>query len=714
MKEYAFTYFSNNIEEHASPNNTCYCHNEETFNHNLHPSLKAIPKFAILPEDENIIKDLIYMGYLQENENTYTAIYNAGFPRLLINIKDKELKELMNKKHPELDEYKSTLPRSIRRYMDTLNDIKVADIQPETDEGKTAFQRILGDDYELEPQLMMYGKSKQTLFAAAKRQIKTAPTPDPQIQKQFIQYATQKIDEEIGEYLNDFNYDAAQWYNHLSLAKQKAIDPIMMYYTDPTQFYLTYTPLEIENILSWHYEAIVKAEIQRLDGKPRMVCSIPQRIKYIMGPVTWQLEEICCKHLKGYCGNKNLTQMEDEINELIDQGFTKVVEGDGSAFDNSQDVTLKALDRYIYNRIVKNIYHCNQDDFRMTANLHYKTMDVKYRRKYGPPVTYLTYKVLGTVFSGDCDTTLANTIRMAMYNRFANEASGLKYGEDFVVFSKGDDFSVLYREHVSDEFIRSIYSKYFLPKPTDEYKILDDRQGGLGQICKFLDIGGPDSFKFCSLRAWYKSFDHITLTRDPAKLPLEGTHAIKTKGKSVVELIQYHIDLAESYIANYPGIHVFDIMARAHINQAIILHNKHKNDYNYKKRTQKKINYKLSKAEELIKKIDSKQHIECIDLGYTMKINLRLYQYMNTSGREEYINMIHQSYWENVQRIERARVQTNTKEELAWINSQIDAEFDIEELKSIVGLNKCKLNQLRTTLENLNDLKELLKEYARH
>jgi hypothetical protein len=87
---------------------------------------------------------------------------------------------------------------------------------------------------------------------------------------------------------------------------------------------------------------------------------------------------------------------------------------------------------------------------------------------------------------------------------------------------------------------------------------------------------------------------------------------------------------------------------------------------------------------------------------------------MNTTGREEYINMIHQSYWENVQRIERARTAMNTKEELKWINSQINAEIDIEELKSIVGLNKCKLNQLKPTLENLNDLKELLKEYARH
>jgi len=612
----------------------------------------------------------------EDNDNYYKKL---GFPRLMIHIKDKELKQLSEKTHPEHYSYlnDSHLPSILVNNMDTINDIKVCEIRDKQPE-KVGFMKILGTNINFhEKEVMMYGKNKQTLFAAAKRQMKTAPTPDGYIARDFVKYATQRIENEIGSELDNFSYDVTQWYNHLSAAKQQAIKPIKMYYERPDLYRLLYSDKERERQQTLHYEAIVKAELQAADGKPRMVCSIPQRIKYTMGPVCWQLEELMAHKLNGYCGGMNLTEMAEKINNYAAQGFTKVVEGDGSAFDNSQDITLKALDRYIYNRIKNKIYHVPKEEFELLSNLHYKTMDVKYHVN-GKPKTYMTYKVLGTVFSGDSDTTLANTIRMAMYNIYANEKSGLKYGEDFIVFSKGDDFSVLYKQRIGDEFIRKIYDKYFLGKPVKQYKLLDNRTGGLGQICKFLDIGDLSSFKFCSLRSWYTddTYEKITLTRDPKKLYNLALYSIKAKNKNWSELIQYHIDLATSYEKSYSGIEIFDIMAQAHRTAARRIYEKYKNKPEFKK--------KISSVIERAGK--KKERLEMYDFGYGDVYNAILKKLFEIKGRQDAEDLILPNYWDNMQMRYNVRTENNTINELKYINDQINAEFDTEELKSLVGL----------------------------
>lgn len=624
------------------------------------------------------MQELEKSGFVIDTGTEYKA--KIGFPKLLLHINDKKLRKISEETNPQHYEFinnNSKITHKLKQYMDTINNIKVHDIEDEQPD-KVGFIKTLGSKIIDESKtVMMYGKNKQTLFAAAKRQMKTAPNPKAKIAKSFVNYAISRIEAEIGSYLDNFSYDITQWYNHLSAAKQKQMDPIMMYYSNPDLFYLTYSEEERDRILTTHYEAIVKAELQPEDGKPRMVCSIPQRIKYAMGPVCWQLEEICAKHLNGYCGGMNLTEMADKINSYAAQGFTKVVEGDGSAFDNSQDISLKAVDRYIYNRILSKIYHIPEDEFETIANLHYKTMDVKYHIS-GKPHTYMTYKVLGTVFSGDSDTTLANTIRMAMYNIYVNEMEGLKYGEDFIVFSKGDDFSVLYKQRISDELIRAIYAKYFLEKPEGDLKIYDNRQYGIGQICKFLEIGDLSSFKFCSLRSWYinDTYEQITLTRDPKKLFGISQYSIKPKQYSKYKLMQYHIQQAIAYQASYKNIEVFDIMARAHIEEAQHIYNLFHDDKDFRikcdKTFQKLIKAKRRKTE--------------IDFGFGEYYNMRLKELMEIKGREEMEDLIYTQYWDNMQSKYNVRTEINTKQEYEFINQQINAEFDTEELKSLVGV----------------------------
>ena len=257
------------------------------------------------------------MGYLTKTDKGFIKTHRnkGGFPKLLINIKDHELKELAEKTHPEVYDFKKTsfIPKKLRQWQDTINDIKVSQIKDDAPK-KIGFEKVLGEKI-IDPSkdVMMYGKNKQTLFAAAKRQVKTAPIPDKKIALDFQQWCHKTIEQDIGEDLNNFHYNVNQWYNHLSRGKQLSIDPIRLYFDDPVAFDEIYTIKDKEKFLSTDYEAIVKAELQPADGKPRMVCSIPQRIKYVMGPVAWQLEEICANKLNGYCGGQNLTEMSEKI-----------------------------------------------------------------------------------------------------------------------------------------------------------------------------------------------------------------------------------------------------------------------------------------------------------------------------------------------------------------------------------------------------------------
>lgn len=571
----------------------------------------------------------------------------SKFKRLSIDTRDPELQGLLSK------------PAG-------LNGILVADLTCPCNH-KPLYEQILGS-FNDDDDVMAYKTCKHTIFAAAKRQMKAAPSPSLDVLKDFLNYSFQKIEEDIGPQLTNFGYSYNQWFNHLTLQKQKPMSVIQTLITDNPnpEILASISPSNLHKLLADDYEGICKVELQHKDGKPRMVCSIPQIVKYTMGPITWALEEICAHSFKGYCGGKNLTQMADMINQYIDQGFTKVVEGDGSAFDNTQDVCLKAIDRYIYDRIQDKVYHVDKQRFHKYSHQLQKTMKLKYLD--GKKIKELCrYTITGTVFSGDCDTTLMNTIRMALYNRYVNDKAGWVYGEDYICFSKGDDFTVMYKPYITDEQIENAYYSYFC-RSANPGELHNRTQFGLGQVLKFLEFGPPSIIKFCSLRAWYVDAEHIMLTRQPDKFYNIGKYSIKAKNMSNLQLYTYLNQLAIALEASYGGMHFFDAVAQSYRQKAMTL-NLNKTD--------------ICKAEARINAFKNgliKEKIR-VTLDLEQGIDLII---KDIKFRQQDIKM-HGTYWETMQSIERVVTNKFTPLQLKLINQQIDAEFDVEELKSILG-----------------------------
>lgn len=562
-----------------------------------------------------------------------------------------------------------------------LDYVKVKDLKCKCP-NKTLYEKITDLQTPTSKQVMAYNSCKHTIFAAAKRQMKAAPTPDPQVADDFIEYSKKIIDKEIGEDLTHFTYSFWEWYAHLNAPKQKKIDQYLQYINGDRN---SLTKMQIKECENEIYEGICKIELQATNGKPRMVCSIPLKFKYITGPITWKLEEICAKKFKGYCGGKNLTEMALMCTDYINQGFTKIVEGDGSAFDNTQDVTLKEIDRYIYECVEPSVYHVDQIEFhRITHNI-YKTMDVNYidyetRKKK----TLMQYRILGSVFSGDCDTTLCNTLRMALYNRYVNDRAGLVYGKDYIAYSKGDDFTIQYKPYVSDEFIRAAYYAYFLPA-SDSPDIADSRVKGLGQVLKMLDFGGPTSIKFCSLRAWYrdKTETEIILTRDPKKLFDLSCYSRKIKTMNTRDRIAYYLQQAEAYRSSYKGIHIFELAAETLEYHAKVLLEQWKPPKavikKFKGDKQKYIRHVLAR-----KALKADQDCKMSREAALLKEKLTSNIYDNIGYRQTFIK-IQEDYWTTMQKLERVRTDILTQEEAQYVNQQINAEFDIEEMKSMLG-----------------------------
>lgn len=584
-----------------------------------------------------------------------------NLPRIKITTFDEQLTRLFQEKQANRTTRRKLTPSEI------IDQISPADISCNCPH-KHKFTKILETDVGAEPDAMVWTACRHTTFAAAKRQMKAAPTPDPAVADDFFQHSKQIIDKELGDSLTHFGYSVTDWYNHLNTTKQKALQPAIDYFNGNI---LNIKHRDLQNIRNRHYTGILKEEIQPLDGKPRMVCSIPQSTKYIMGPVTWQMEEIFQNHLQGYCGGKNLDGMADDINVYLKQGFTKIVEGDGSAFDNTQDVSLKAVDRYIYQKVRHAIYHVPLEEYDEATQALYKTMDIDYiegkKKKH-----LMSYTILGTVFSGDCDTTLMNTTRMALYNRYVNDKAGWIFGKDYVCFAKGDDFTVMYKPYITNRQITQAYYNYFLPANPDPSKP-DTRIYGLGQVLKMLDFGDASILKFCSLRAWFTdaSETQIYLTRDPAKFFNLSKYSRKAKQKSAAYVHDYLLSQAQAIKATYPNITFFETMAAVYDRQAQLIR------YQYPKA---KYN-KLTKQMTLIiqhnirtPQSDSyEQAFDAMEEKFFAEVLHRNTQYK-----------IQGSYWETMQAIEKSHIKTLTQQQADYISLQIQSEFMTEYLKSMI------------------------------
>lgn len=569
-----------------------------------------------------------------------------------------------------------------------LDFIKVADLEGECPR-RDAFEQILGkNNPAVKTEAMMYNHCIHSIFAAAKRQMKAAPKPDPKIADDFVEFSKSILNgtcpphlasPQLYEELKHFKYSFNQWYQHNNLTKQKDIDKYLDYLHNGSS---NLTKRQIEEMESTIYTGICKQEIQPIDGKSRMVCSIPIKTKVTMGPITWKLEEIMAKHFPGYCGNKNLQEMSESVNKILEQGFTKIVEGDGSAFDNTQDITLKEVDRYLYSLVEDKVYHVPRSQFREISQQYYKTMDVQYIQNKKKKRLF-RYRILGSVFSGDCDTTLCNTMRMALYNLYINERSGLQYGKDYVLFSKGDDFSIFYKPYITDDFIKTIYYTYFINPDVQKDPHI---QFGLGQVLKFIEIGDASTLSFCSLRAFYTSprEDKIILVRDFRKFLNISKYARKIKTLVGKHRAAYLLQQAVALRATYKGIKIFENMADA-FEQEARQYTYYINRFN-KTKAEAMMNaaYTLTQAivqqsrKAMAKYIDENPILYDVAVKQTENIKIR--------------NKM--SYWETVKYYQQKCSYNLTKQELLYINQQIENEIETEEFKATMGL-KNRLYELK-------------------
>lgn len=676
------TLYSANLEKHARPD----------IMSGYHAGLHQ----AHLDNVSNVahkLQPFVEMGQLKYNPSTQT--YTGNFPKLMLTITDPQILQksiLVNPEHytPEL------MKSKVFNYSHTLSGMEMKDLDDicwckgGKNYNKVAFEQILGED-DNTIDAMVWGNCIHTIVAAAKRQMRAAPEPDPKVSDDFFNFAKDIIEKELGPYLDNFGYSYDQWFSHLPYKKQQlmtkildAIDADKPLELDP-QEYKQLIHLSRLGYLDPHYEGICKIEVQATDGKPRMVCSIPQLIKLVMGPITWMLEDIAADHLQGYCGGKNLQQMSDMVNHYASQGFTAVVEGDGSAFDNTQDVTLKRIDRYIYQRVADSLHHLPEHTvfgysaqklFKVISQSLYKTMDVivldprtKRRRKI------MEYSILGTVFSGDCDTTLCNTIRMALYNRYVMERAGFHFGQDYICYSKGDDFTVQYNPAlITADSIEAAYYKYFLRPPDDSTKNFDCRVYGIGQICKFLDFGQLNSIKFCSLRAWYTDRSHtrIFLTRDPAKFYTLSKYSRKTKCMTQIKLAEYLIAQAVALEQYYTRLDLFEAMAGI---------------YRWKAR-QLTSNYTMLAIATTAALRLGDQRVTLDPNKEAATKNVWFGDYIQFKDPTK-VHKIVDNYWDSIKMFEN---QTSTvglsQEAIEYINQQIADEFSIDELELLLAPNK--------------------------
>lgn len=567
---------------------------------------------------------------------------------------------------PELKQYEQLLAKNDPEWFNLITPDSITCDCPKNPKFEQLFDKESTSD-----EAMCWTACKHTTLAAAKRQMKAAPTPTEEVAEDFFQHSKRIIDKEMGEQLKNFGYSVTDWYNHLTQKKQKALEHVLNYYKGD----ITKIPRkELSNIHKTHYTGILKEEVQGPDGKPRMVCSIPQKVKYIMGPVTWHLEEIAQDHLQGYCGGKNLDQMAAYINQHLSQGFTKIVEGDGSAFDNTQDVSLKEVDRYIYRLVADKIYHVPKKDFLEHSQAIYKTMDIEYidkNTKKKKPL--LRYTILGTVFSGDCDTTLMNTIRMALYNRYVNDKAGLVYGKDYVVFSKGDDFTLMYKPYVTNQFINDAYYHYFLDKNPDP-STPNASIYGLGQVLKFLEFGDASIIKFCSLNAWFTDPTEqlIYLTRDVHKFLTLGKYSKKAKTYTVLQKIAYLNDQAVSLILNYPNIQLFQHIAQHYMDLA----NRIMQDEGLT--PQIIINY-IRRQEQLQNRYKYKPTSDLFIQYFAELENL----YIECVQHRRVQFKIQGEYWETMKYHETKHEETLPLEQAIYISKLIENEVSIEVIKSM-------------------------------
>lgn len=347
------------------------------------------------------------------------------------------------------------------------------------------------------PDVVYYHACKGNIYNALKRQSLEVTDPDPVMISDFLTWYDNIFETEIKPLLVDFQYSYEDWFNHLTASQQKEI--IDMPSKDESQLKKKF------------YTMFCKCEKQIVDGvapKNRCICAPNAEYKYVLGPIVYRLEQIF-KDFKGYGVGKNWTEKEELFNQWDRQGFTKIVQGDGSAFDRSQKLIHKTIEKKIYEFIAPFVTHVPQHVFEFQAFTYrckiFATHVIRDNGSYR--VEDLGYiEMADAVQSGNMDTTFANTLRMSLYNRYTIEVILRVPRDAYDLTCAGDDFAVALQQLYTEQDISAAYYKTFATQKTGTH--------GLGQILKYLKFGGIDTIDFCSTETfWSKAQNSWKIVR---------------------------------------------------------------------------------------------------------------------------------------------------------------------------------------------------------
>lgn len=348
-------------------------------------------------------------------------------------------------------------------------------------------------------------------MSAMLRMLVQCPKPEEKITTLFAAWFERIFDVEIKPLLKNFTYCQLAWFNHLPKKKQQEVYP---YFKELIPH--DYVPITMEEIREYNtYTNFVKSEKQfGATAKTRCICSPCAAYKFIMGPVTYALEQIFKNNFVGYKVPKTWSGMEEKLDEFEAEGLTATVQLDGKSFDMTQNIYLKEIvDHKIYDYISEYVHHVPIDVFRAVSTV--RTRKVIPTCVTGDTVTQFGYvKLEGQVFSGSMDTTLMNTIRMSCFVRFcqylaknATMVNGevrlvsdfdISFDSEFKTWVKGDDTTV-FTTPENAILLEQAISWVFATEA--QWLEKQDIVHGLGLISKFVKIGTIIDFDFCSTMA---------------------------------------------------------------------------------------------------------------------------------------------------------------------------------------------------------------------
>lgn len=396
--------------------------------------------------------------------------------------------------------------------------------------------------------VVVYNNCAKTLMAAFSRQIRKVPPHQQQEMERYHKWCDAHFEQNILPILAKFEYNFGDWFNHLTTYNKQR--EIVDYITQDTIDKDSYDLIKanFKNINSTRtkklqyltYELFCKREKQIIEDKMpknRAISACPPNVKFVMGPVIWQLEKMFKQQYHGYGQHDRVNNRQannwEEVAELYERryrdGLIYTGDADGSAWDTTQTTEMRYLVNKVYKWLAQNgkIHHVDPTVFEYVATAKHRKL-VAYLYNPGK-VIYAEATVDQTVFSGNPDTTFGNTLTMASVNHYTLQTAGY-YPHEYEIDNKGDDCA---------QYLSSIK-----PGLGEHYNKI---WTGLGLMLKYHNIGSYHDITFCSTNVIpYKknNAQKFRIVRQVNRMNPLSHYSQKALSYTPAELKQYLTDQA--------------------------------------------------------------------------------------------------------------------------------------------------------------------------